>query len=398
MRWFAAERAVLLAWAARADGDRPWKLAWTLDTFLYRQGPWHDLVAVCEAALATVRDERARAYAHPRLARAWTLLDRATEADRHYRQALEHYERSGDAEGQSGVHHEMAILCERQGRMPDALAHVERALAISGYGNANTLNTIGFYRAQLGDFAGALECCERALVLFQDSDAPDNVAAVWDSLGFIRHGLGEYDVAVDCYETALGMYRQIGDLYWVADTLVHLGDTHRACGCETRAVAVWREALAYASAWACCSPRPRRVSLGGDRAHPRAGPRNAGPPAEAGRPAVRSGAGARPRRPRPPGTAGLLVVAGAGASFIVPLNAIFVRRVTPDFRGRAMGVAASGLLVGQGLGFLVAGGAVQVGLAPATVVGLGGLLGTVAVLLTGSFTHRSLRPDPTAHL
>ncbi|MBL7253197.1 MFS transporter [Paractinoplanes lichenicola] len=78
----------------------------------------------------------------------------------------------------------------------------------------------------------------------------------------------------------------------------------------------------------------------------------------------------------------LLVLAGAGASFIVPLNAVFVRRVAPEFRGRAMGVAASGLLVCQGLGFLVAGGAVQAGLTPATVVGLSGLLGAAAVLAT----------------
>ncbi|MBM2620797.1 MFS transporter [Actinoplanes sp. LDG1-06] len=76
----------------------------------------------------------------------------------------------------------------------------------------------------------------------------------------------------------------------------------------------------------------------------------------------------------------LLVLAGAGASFIVPLNAVFVRRVAPEFRGRAMGVASSGLLVGQGLAFLAAGAAVQAGLTPATVAGLSGLLGTAAVL------------------
>ncbi|MGK5683581.1 MFS transporter [Actinoplanes sp. URMC 104] len=89
----------------------------------------------------------------------------------------------------------------------------------------------------------------------------------------------------------------------------------------------------------------------------------------------------------------LLAVAGAGASFVVPLNALFVRRVAPEFRGRAMGVASSGLLVCQGLGFLAAGGAVQAGLAPSTVVGLSGLLGAAAVLATGlgqrSATSRS---------
>ncbi|MBU2667828.1 MFS transporter [Actinoplanes bogorensis] len=78
----------------------------------------------------------------------------------------------------------------------------------------------------------------------------------------------------------------------------------------------------------------------------------------------------------------LLMLAGAGASFIVPLNAIFVRRVAPEFRGRAMGVASSGLLAGQGLAFLAAGAAVQAGLAPAVVVGLSGLLGIAAIVAT----------------
>ncbi|GIM89946.1 SARP family transcriptional regulator [Paractinoplanes toevensis] len=243
MRWFAVERAVLLALAARSGGDRPWQLAWALDTFLYRQGPWHDLVTVWEAALSTVDDGPARAYAYARLARACTLLDRAAEADRHYRLALDHYDRAGDRDGQSGVHHEMAILHERQGDLRAALAHAEQALELSDHGSANTLNTIGFYRAQLGDFAGALELCERALALYEQSGDADNRAAVWDSLGFIRHGLGEYDAAVDCYRTALGLYREIGDRYWVADTLVHLGDTHRACGRDAQAAAVWREAL-----------------------------------------------------------------------------------------------------------------------------------------------------------
>ena len=76
----------------------------------------------------------------------------------------------------------------------------------------------------------------------------------------------------------------------------------------------------------------------------------------------------------------LLAVAGAGASFGAPLNAIFVRRVAPGFRGRAMGVGASGLLVAQGVGFLLAGAAIEVGLPPSTVVGLSGVIGTVAVL------------------
>jgi MFS family permease len=82
------------------------------------------------------------------------------------------------------------------------------------------------------------------------------------------------------------------------------------------------------------------------------------------------------------GLLALLVTAGFGAAFTVPLNSVFVRRVVPAYRGRAMGVAIAGLMAAQGLGFLLAGTAVQAGIEPPTVIVLCGAAGTVAVLLT----------------
>jgi predicted MFS family arabinose efflux permease len=86
---------------------------------------------------------------------------------------------------------------------------------------------------------------------------------------------------------------------------------------------------------------------------------------------------------------GLLVALGAGASFAAPLNAVFVRRVAPAYRGRSMGVATSGLLAVQGLGFLAAGAAVDAGFAPSTVVGFSGIAGTAAVLASVAYWRRA---------
>lgn len=80
----------------------------------------------------------------------------------------------------------------------------------------------------------------------------------------------------------------------------------------------------------------------------------------------------------------LLALSGAGASFAAPLNAIFARRVDPAFRGRVMGVAISGLLAAQGLGFLTAGALVQAGLSPATVVTLCGCVGCCLVAIAAA--------------
>jgi predicted MFS family arabinose efflux permease len=84
----------------------------------------------------------------------------------------------------------------------------------------------------------------------------------------------------------------------------------------------------------------------------------------------------------------LLAMMGAGASFAAPLNAMFVRRVAPAYRGRAMGVATSGLLAVQGVGFLVAGAAVDARFAPSTVVGFSGITGTAVVLASVAYWRR----------
>jgi predicted MFS family arabinose efflux permease len=92
----------------------------------------------------------------------------------------------------------------------------------------------------------------------------------------------------------------------------------------------------------------------------------------------------------------LLVAMGAGASFAAPLNAVFVRRVAPAYRGRAMGVATSGLLAVQGAGFLAAGAAVDARFAPSTVVGFSGIAGTAIVLASAAYWRQVNRKGPSA--
>jgi hypothetical protein len=76
---------------------------------------------------------------------------------------------------------------------------------------------------------------------------------------------------------------------------------------------------------------------------------------------------------------GLMFVSGLGASWSIPLNVAFVQAVPPAYRGRAFGVAVSGLYGIQGVGALAAGLAAE-GLAPSAVVALAGGIGLVAVV------------------
>jgi MFS family permease len=76
----------------------------------------------------------------------------------------------------------------------------------------------------------------------------------------------------------------------------------------------------------------------------------------------------------------LLFVSGLGSAWMIPLNVAFVQAVPASHRGRAFGVAVSGLYGVQGLGALGAGAAAEV-LAPSGVVVLCGALGLAAVVL-----------------
>ena len=76
---------------------------------------------------------------------------------------------------------------------------------------------------------------------------------------------------------------------------------------------------------------------------------------------------------------GLLFVAGLGASWTIPLNVAFVQAVPPAMRGRAFGVAVSGLYGVQGLGALGAGLAAE-RVPAAAVVAVAGGVGLVAVV------------------
>ena len=75
---------------------------------------------------------------------------------------------------------------------------------------------------------------------------------------------------------------------------------------------------------------------------------------------------------------GLLFVSGLGTSWLIPLNVSFVQAVPAAYRGRAFGVAVSGLYGVQAVGAFAAGlGAER--LSPGGVVALSGGLGLVLV-------------------
>jgi MFS family permease len=87
----------------------------------------------------------------------------------------------------------------------------------------------------------------------------------------------------------------------------------------------------------------------------------------------------------------LFVLAGAGGAYQLAAARAFAQALPNGQRGRAFGVAQSGLLTAQGLGILIAGAAAR-WISPPTVVAIAGVLGVIAAAILAAEwgRHRSL--------
>jgi tetratricopeptide (TPR) repeat protein len=253
--WLAVEHRVLLA-AQRQAADtgfdaHAWQLAWTMDTFLVRQGHWRDRADAWQEAIRAadgLDDPVARACAYRFLADAETMLGRHAEAHTHYRHALDAYERLGDLVGQADTHRTLALLCEQEGRPSKALDHARRSL--SGYQAAGhrrwqaaMLNHVAWYHVLVGEHTEAITWCERALPMLSEVNDGYGQAATWDTLGYAHYHLGNYARAAECYERSLGFEEAHGDRHNLAESLLRMGDARHAAGDHTAARAAWERAL-----------------------------------------------------------------------------------------------------------------------------------------------------------
>jgi DNA-binding SARP family transcriptional activator/tetratricopeptide (TPR) repeat protein len=260
LAWFAAEHAVLLAALDHAASGRwdvhTWQLAWTMATYLYRQGHGHDLASTQHAAAVAARrlaDHSAETRARRNLSGAYSILGRFEDAHTELMRVLELCREAGNQEAgnqleQAHVHRNLANIWEQRGNPGKALDHARQALAryeAAGDrgGQADALNTVGWCHALLGNHKRALTACDQALLLHQEFGDSYGQANTWDSLGYAHHHLGRHDHAVGCYRNALDLYRRIGERLSEANTLARLGEAYVAAGNTHAAGHVWQQAL-----------------------------------------------------------------------------------------------------------------------------------------------------------
>ncbi|MEU6537987.1 BTAD domain-containing putative transcriptional regulator [Streptomyces sp. NPDC047000] len=174
--------------------------------------------------------------------------NRPADAEAHFTRAAENFRPLGDRPGEASALCNLsrthlatgrtgsAVELARQGtEMYDAMGH-----ALKG---ANGRYALGLALTSSGDLAGATECLQQALRVFQDSRQ-----RLWEGMTFFR--LAELDLtarrpapaAVNA-ETALTLLRGIGGEWRRANALTVLGRALHGIGHLDRAQVCWREAL-----------------------------------------------------------------------------------------------------------------------------------------------------------
>jgi tetratricopeptide (TPR) repeat protein len=256
LAWFANEHAVLLAAldhaSAAGQDNEAWQLAWTMYTYLDRQGHWLDLVAASQTALAAAgraANPGMRADAHRMLARAYTRLFRLDDARIELSHALELYRRVGDSSGQANTHLNAALVWERQGEYGSALNHSRTALDLfvaerDRVGQVRARNSVAWYHALLGEHGQALAYCQEALAEAEAIGDSRGRAPIWDTIGYVHHKGGRHAQAVPWFQRAMELYRELGDLHMEGLALTHLGEAQQAAGDTDAARETWRRAMA----------------------------------------------------------------------------------------------------------------------------------------------------------
>ncbi|MFD7999625.1 AfsR/SARP family transcriptional regulator [Streptomyces mirabilis] len=253
--WFGRERPVLLAAVAQdgrhGDGAFSWQLASVLELYLDRNGRWQQQQTVQSTAITAAQREGdllGQAHGHRALGFALSRLGQWEGAHEHLERALRMFKELGDMRGQARVHRYEAFIANQHSRHTEALEHYRLAgdlYRAAGYlnGEASVHNEVGWTYLLLGEYDKAVDECSRSLAIHRETGDRNGEAAAWDSLGVAYRQLGHHDQALDSFRRALGMYRQLRDSYLVADTLIHIADTHLAADRTDRAAEALRQAL-----------------------------------------------------------------------------------------------------------------------------------------------------------
>lgn len=255
MAWYEAECEVLLAATAQAAAtglDRyVWQLPWAMTTYLDRSGRWHDLADVLDASVRALRrlgdgaGEIQACVNHGQVLKRLEIFDQAAAA---FEEALRLSQAMGDLTGQARAYLNRARLLEARGRHQEGLDESLRAAEIyqalgEPVGVAFALNTVASNATALGRNQDAIGHCETALAQIDGAGARVLEGDLWDTLGTACRGVGDSQRALSCFLRAKEIFADLGERFWLARTIMRIGDVHLDSGDTDGAREHWSESL-----------------------------------------------------------------------------------------------------------------------------------------------------------
>ena len=254
MRWYDVERRCLLA-AQQTAAGRGWhmaafQLANNQVNYYYRRGHHHDNVAMWETAMASARhlDLAVQGVAHRQLGRAYSRVQRISEAIEELNRSLAVFEQIDDIAQLARTHQAMAMVLERRSEDLASLEHATKALELARQvgkrlWEGETQNLVAWYMARLGKLDAAAEEAEQALVVFHSLGDLPGEADTHDTLGLIAERGGRHEDALGHFQRSLEIYRDIGNLTVVPGIHVRLGHAYLGMGDREQARRAWRQAI-----------------------------------------------------------------------------------------------------------------------------------------------------------
>jgi class 3 adenylate cyclase/tetratricopeptide (TPR) repeat protein len=225
------------------------QLAWRRGDY---PGARHALsAAVLSATMMAQKDPSAEsvlAEGLKQLGNVSFLAGKREDAERHYRESLEMYDRLGDTIGLANVHSNLGVVYRRMGRWDDALREHESSLVLrerigDPWGIGTTHNNIGEVHRTRGELGSAIEAYERALAVWRPIGYSSGVALALTGLGAAISDSGDPGRGLEVLRdaeaqwTALGSTTYLPDLYrFIASALLSLREFDGASSAASRSL------------------------------------------------------------------------------------------------------------------------------------------------------------------
>ncbi|WP_232667939.1 ATP-binding protein [Pseudonocardia sp. TRM90224] len=264
LEWVDTELPALQAAVLVAADTGPRSAAWLLADALrgYFQlrgttGPWHVIAGAALSAAEAGSDSAAQAGSHLGLAGAFAAQHRYDQATHHGERALELARSARWTAGEASAHRAIGNLRRLSGRPTEAVAQFQMALALAppGHeaGRAALIELIATTHHELGRLAEAAAHYEKALAVHRALGSSTPAAQVMTGLGDVLNELGRPDEALHYLNEARTVHNELADRGREAYNLRCQAEVHRDTGRLDEALRLAHQALELA----CRNDLPR---------------------------------------------------------------------------------------------------------------------------------------------